>query len=408
MNNLFKHQERILELNPERLLVNHSTGTGKSRTCIELAYQNCSSFLFICPKALKENSRREIEKWRNGRNASWMVISKEEFRRDWDKLERFEGVIVDEVHAFLGMKSQMMKSLLGYFKKHNTKYRWLATATCYLSSAWNIYVAARLLGHEWGYMKFKQKFFYDVRFGNRILPIQREGIEHEIAQLVKIIGDTVSMDEIVDIPDQVFETEYIKLTSKQSAMIKSIPDILPIVRLTKEHQIAQGILIGDEYNEDKIFECDKDERIMELLEEFKRVAIFCRYNIQIDKIKKMVEDEYEGTKDVFVIRGDVKNRDEIIQKVNKSDNYVIIINIACGEGYEIVNTDLVIFASLDFSIKSLLQAQGRFLRINRLKKNLYIYLISGEIDAAVKESLDKKEDFHIEIYAKNNYAKLKH
>jgi superfamily II DNA or RNA helicase len=402
---LFSHQKRIIEASPERCLLAWGTGVGKSRACTELAYKNCDSFLVICPKSLKEQWRREIEKWRANRNASWMVISKEEFRRDWDKLEKFDGVIIDEFHFFLGMKSQMMKSLLGYFKKHEVKYRWGATATPFLSSAWNIYVAARLLGHEWGYMKFKQKFFYDVRFGNRILPIQRDGIEPEIAQLVKMIGDTVSMDEIVDIPDQVFETEYIKLTSKQSAMIKSIPDILPVVRYTKEHQISQGILIGDEYNEDKIFECDKDERIMELLEEFKRVAIFCRYNLQIDKIKKMVEDEYDGTRDVFVIRGDVKNRDEIIQKVNKSDNYVIIINCACSEGYEIRNTDLVIFASLDYSLKNTIQSIGRFLRINFLKKNLYVFLLSGEIDQAVMDSYNEKRDFHLEIYAKEKLVK---
>jgi len=400
-NNLYSHQIKLLDKNPERCLICHQTGCGKSRTSIELAYKNCNSFLVICPKSLKEQWRREIEKWREGRNASWLVVSKEEFRRDWDRLEKFEGVIVDEIHFFLGMKSQMMKSLLLYFKKHDIKYRWGATATPFLSSAWSIYVAAKLLGHDWGYNKFKQRFFYDVRFGNRIIPVQREGIESEIAQLVKMIGDTVSMNEIVDIPDQIFETEYIKLTSKQSAMIKNIPDILPVVRYTKEHQISQGILIGDEYNEDKTFECDKDERIMELIEEFKRVAIFCRYNLQIDKIKKMVEDEYDGTKDVFIIRGDVKNRDEIIQKVNKSDNYVIIINCACSEGYEIRNTDLVIFASLDYSLKNTIQSIGRFLRINFLKKNLYVFLLAGEIDQAVYDSYLLKQDFHIEIYAKN-------
>lgn len=394
---LFSHQKRLLEKNPERCLISHGTGCGKTRTTIELAYKNCSSFLVICPKALKENWRREIAKWGEGRNVKWHVMSKEEFRKDWDSLEKFEGVICDESHYFFGMKSQMMKSLLGYFKKHNVKYRWLATATPYLSTAWNIYVAARLLGHEWGYMKFKQKFFYDVRFGNRVLPVQREGIEEEIAGLVKMIGDTVAMDEVVDIPEQVFETEYIKLTPHQERSIKSIPDILPIVKFTKQHQIENGILLGDDYNPSKAYDCQKNDRILELIEEFPKVAIFCRYNYQIDVIKDLIVD-----KDVFVIRGDVKDRDSVVQKVNALSNCVVLINSACSEGYELPTIDAVIFASLGFSFKDYKQSLGRFLRINKLKKNLFIHLISGDVDQAVFDSIMSKQDFDIEIYAKQN------
>jgi len=394
--NLYSHQKRLLEKNPDRCLISHGTGCGKTRTTIELAYKNCSSFLVICPKALKENWRREIEKWGAGRGTPWKAMTKEEFRKDWNILERFDGVIVDESHYFFGMKSQMMKSLLGYFKKYDVKYRWLATATPYLSTAWNIYVAARLLGHDWGYVKFKSKFFYDVRFGNRILPVQREGIEGEIAQLVKMIGDTVSMDEIVDIPEQVFETEYIKLTSKQEAKIKNIPDILPIVRFTKQHQIENGISLGDDYNPSEAYDCQKNDRILELLEEFKKVAIFCRYNYQIDVIKDLIID-----KEVYVIRGDVKDRDSVVQKVNASNECVVLINSACSEGYELPTIDAVIFASLGFSFKDYKQSLGRFLRINKLKKNLFIHLISGDVDQSVFDSIMSKQDFDIEIYAKN-------
>jgi superfamily II DNA or RNA helicase len=396
LSNLYSHQKRLLEKNPDRCLISHGTGCGKTRTTIELAYKNCSSFLVICPKALKENWRREIEKWGAGRGTPWKTMTKEEFRKDWNILERFDGVIVDESHYFFGMKSQMMKSLLGYFKKYDVKYRWLATATPYLSTAWNIYVAARLLGHDWGYVKFKSKFFYDVRFGNRILPVQREGIEGEIAQLVKMIGDTVSMDEIVDIPEQVFETEYIKLTSKQEAKIKNIPDILPIVRFTKQHQIENGISLGDDYNPSEAYDCQKNDRILELLEEFKKVAIFCRYNYQIDVIKDLIID-----KEVYVIRGDVKDRDSVVQKVNASNECVVLINSACSEGYELPTIDVVIFASLGFSFKDYKQSLGRFLRINKLKKNLFIHLISGDVDQAVFDSIMSKQDFDIEIYAKN-------
>jgi len=91
LSNLYSHQKRLLEKNPERCLISHGTGCGKTRTTIELAYKNCSSFLVICPKALKENWRREIEKWGAGRGTPWKAMTKEEFRKDWNILERFDG-----------------------------------------------------------------------------------------------------------------------------------------------------------------------------------------------------------------------------------------------------------------------------------------------------------------------------
>jgi superfamily II DNA or RNA helicase len=396
---LFSHQERLIEKNPERCLISHGTGCGKTRTTIELAYKNCDSFLVICPKALKENWRREIGNWGGGRVTPWRVMSKEEFKRDYERLEKFEGVIVDEGHYFFSAptnSSQLTKSLLGYFKKYDIKYRWIATATPYLSTAWNIYTAAKLLGHDWSYPKFKDKFFQMVPFGKRWLPIQREGIEGEIAQLVKMIGDTVSMDEVVDIPEQVFETEYIKLTSKQEAKIKNIPDILPIVRFTKQHQIENGISLGDDYNPSEAYDCQKNDRILELIEEFKKVSIICRYNYQIDIIKDLIVD-----KNVFVIRGDVKDRDSVVQKINESKECVVLINSACSEGYGLPTIDAVIFASLGFSFKDYKQMIGRYLRIDKLKKNLFIHLISGDVDQAVFDSIMSKQDFDIEIYSKN-------
>ncbi len=82
------------------------------------------------------------------------------------------------------------------------------------------------------------------------------------------------------------------------------------------------------------------------------------------------------------------------------DTCVVLINASCSEGYELPSIGLIVYASLSFSLKDYIQSQGRFLRINRLKKNVYIHLVSGEIDVAVMDAIMKKQDFHIEIYAK--------
>ena len=126
------------------------------------------------------------------------------------------------------------------------------------------------------------------------------------------------------------------------------------------------------------------------------MAIFCRYNLQIDSIKKTLETIKD--KKIFVIRGDVKNRDEVVQQVEAADDCVVLINASCSEGYELPSIGVILYASLSFSYKDYHQSKGRFLRINKLKKNVYIHLISGEIDEAVYASMMKKQDFSIEIY----------
>jgi len=401
---LYEHQNNILEKNPSKHLLALDTGTGKTLTSLALADKNkCKSVIIVCPKSLKEKWKRDIHE-SPYHNSNYLIISKEEFRRDWEKLEPYhDAIIVDEAHYFSGMTSQMSKSLRKFIRKNKMKYVWLLTATPYMSTPWNIYTLAGHLGYEWSYMTFKDKFFTYRYVGRREVPVVREGIEPEIARLVNKIGTTVRIDECADIPEQVFETEKFALTKDQKKWIGEVDfqEINPIVRFTKFHQIENGTLKGDGYTTDLAIESDKNDRILDLCTENKKVAVICRYNLQIEILKN-------GTlaglyKPVFVINGAVKNKDEIVQKIDKLDECVVLINAACSEGYELPSIGVCVFASLSFSYKDYKQMLGRFLRINRLKKNVYIHLVTvGSVDEAVYNAIMKKQDFDIEIFA-NQY-----
>jgi superfamily II DNA or RNA helicase len=237
-----------------------------------------------------------------------------------------------------------------------------------------------------------------------MVPMTRPHKEEELAELVKKIGDVVHIDECVDVPDQVFETRVFKTNKKQEKLMKdiSLKETNPVVKFTKFHQIENGSLKGDEYNENVFIEADKHDHILELARENKKLAVFCRYNLQIDSLYSLIQSQLKD-KLVYIIRGDVNNRDEIVQAVEKAEDCVILINSACSEGYELPSIGVVVFASLSFSFKDYVQAQGRFLRINALKKNVFIHLINeGSVDEAVFESISNKQDFDLAIYAKNN------
>ena len=401
---LYAHQKRFLEKNPDRALLCHGTGTGKTITAIrwgDLKSIEKEKILVVCPKSLKENWIRNIRTHSKAERVIWSVLTKEEFRRDHKELPYYGIVIVDEAHYFSGIKSQMTKALATFCKDNEIQYRLLLTATPYLSTPWNIYTLARHLGHAWSYPEFEWKFFYKIRMGMRSIPVIKEGMEGEIAELVAKIGDVVRLDECIDVPPQIFETERLELTSAQQKRIKKINEINPIVRFTYTHEVENGVLKSDGFTEDEFFDNNKTDRIIELCKEVDKVAVVCRYNLQIDALKAEIEKSVPG-KAVHVIRGDVKDRQAVVDDIERADRAIVLIQGACSEGYELPSVGLIVFASLDFSYKNYVQMCGRFLRINKPKKNVYIHLvIDGGVDEAVMEAMEKKQDFAIEIYARN-------
>jgi len=91
---LYKHQQELLDFNPKRHLISFGTGTGKTITAIMLANKNCRTVLVVCPKALAENWRRNMieHAWPS---LIWSVVTKEEFKKHWDHLMPYQGIIID-------------------------------------------------------------------------------------------------------------------------------------------------------------------------------------------------------------------------------------------------------------------------------------------------------------------------
>jgi len=393
---LYNHQIAFLKKNPKKCLLAWEMGTGKTRVAIEWVKQNkFKQVAIICPKALKENWNREAERWEL-ESTRYIVFSKEEFRKLWAKIAWTEAIIVDEAHYFAGIKSAMTKSLMHFLKKNKVNNILLLTGTPYLSTPFNVYVLAHHLGYKINYMDFKFKFFNFVQMGARLIPVVKKGIEGEIAKIVRQIGDVVKLEDCIDVPEQLFIEEEFALTAEQTKAIKELSEPNPLTKFIKVHQITQGALLGGEYAKDTFYPSNKLERLRELAEEHKKIAIVCRYNLQIDYISTHLN----AIRRVLIIRGDVEDRDSVIREAEKLDECIILIQGECCEGYELPSFGLIIFASLSFSYKSYVQMCGRFLRINKPKKNVYLHLIGGEIDREVYKAIKRKEDFNIEIYAR--------
>jgi superfamily II DNA or RNA helicase len=399
---LYSHQQKLLELNPKRYGIFWQGGLGKTIMALELAKKNNSRVLIVCPKLIKLTWQREVA---NYPMLEHKIVSKEEFRRDWDTYPKYDTICFDESH-FVSHNSQMTKALAKYIKRHNPTYRYLLTGTPY-SDPFSIYYQAQHLGYNWSYNSFKNTFYQFVPMGNRVIPIVRKGIEGQIKNLINTIGETLAMEDVFDIPEQLFKTEYFNLTTEQKREIKKIDEseTVHIARWTKIYQLTGGTLKGDEYTKDIFVKSEKLERLIELINENDKIIVVCRFNNEIEYIKKQLT---ELKKPVFVINGAIKVEDKrkTIDEMAKIDQYCTLVNAMCSEGWEAPNCPLMVFYSIAFDLKNYLQMQWRIHRANHLKNNLYISLVVADtIDEDVFKTLNNKMDFHIELYEPKKLTK---
>lgn len=426
---LYKHQQDILNNDPKKCGLFLGTGSGKTMTALALAKGNT---LVIAPKTTRDDKTWERnlqalmlddriidgKRYINTEESSVIltVVSKEDFRRDWELLSRYDTVIIDEAHTVCGISpvfkwvnkkpvpktSQLFDACLNYVQQTNPERLYLLTATP-IRNPMSVYALGLLLGRDWDFYAFRNIYYVPVRINNREIwmPKKDSQTQERLGKCVRGLGYTGQLSDWFDIPDQNYITKYIPLSVEQTKKLKELPLDWPdpLVLCGKRNQVENGILSGDEYSEPQFFDNGKVEAILDLSLEFPKMIVFAKYILQIQKIKEALEKE---GKKVFILTGETKNREEIINEANKSTEYVLIVSSQISAGWELPECPCMVFASMSYSIVDRIQSEGRILRANHLKKNLYVTLIAkgNTVDEAVYKCIDNKKDFSEAIYSK--------
>jgi hypothetical protein len=413
---LYAHQKRIIDEDKKWCGLFLGTGASKTRTALELAE---GSILVVCPKQQREDRTWQDNAEKFGIICNITVISKEDFRRDWDKLPRFNTVIIDEAHNNTGVSadtrqrklvqipktSQIFEATYAYLDKHKPDRFYMATATPY-SKPMNIWAIATLLGYKWDFFAFREKYYTQVRMGMRSIWIPRKSdeLKEKLVELLKRMGYTGGLNDFFDVPEQTHKVVHIDLTKEQEEAINELnrTEADPMVRKARIRTIENGIYYGvkveqvDEKTQKMskhttVYPSEKIDYILQRAIEFPKLLIFAQYTAQIKEIAKALRKEGYT---VAELTGETKDRVNTIKDAEKSKAHIVVAQSTISSGYELPSFPCVIFASKSWQFLHYEQGLGRVLRSNALKKNLYIHLVvKGGSDEGCHKAIMEGADF---------------
>lgn len=408
--NWYTHQKNLIDANPSKRLVAFGCGAGKTRTVLQLAANKGGTVLAVMPKTQVLDQTWEREMTATGIRVPLTVLSKEQFKKGAPKADI---LILDEGHVFLGVSpstryrnkieipraSQLFEEVVKWVDLNKPKAIYICSATPFPQPL-ALWAVARLFGFiDWDYFAFRRKFYHYVPNIGRGVWIPKKDRESEdlLRVLALKVGTFGRLQDFFDVPDQVHKDITVGISTEQKKALKELPLLYPepLARVSKRHQIEQGVFDGEALIE------YKTEEIVPLVQEFEKVLIFARYTKQIEALEAAMRKRFKNHL-VVTLTGATEDRRAVLMAAEASKKCIVIAQSQISTGYELPSFRCTVFASMSYSFVDYEQALGRTLRANAIAKNLYVYLLSDEVDHAVLKAVKEKRDFNESLFAQSD------
>ena len=131
--------------------------------------------------------------------------------------------------------------------------------------------------------------------------------------------------------------------------------------------------------------------VLDIFQKAHKVIIFYNYDFELDILRSL--NYHIDGKEVEVAEWNSHKH----QPVPESDCWVYLVQYTSGsEGWNCVRTNTIIFYSLNYSYRQMIQAAGRIDRRNTGFRDLYYYYLqsSAPIDIAIRRALKNKKKFN--------------
>jgi superfamily II DNA or RNA helicase len=372
MQNLWPHQQKFLDKNPNKAILAWEMRVGKSLPASIWIDHPCRSgnTYIITPKQNKKD-------WiALGTKAT--VLTKEEFKKVANSISNPTAIVVDEMHYFaspLFMKgrSQMASALYTLLKNNPDCHVLGLTATPIRQNAWSLHTLLCYIGVYYDWKWWREQFFMQAQmpFVHYPIWIPRKDWRIKIRPYLERYCDIVSLKDILEyLPPA--ETKIITIKQKKYEKPKN-----EVVTWTHEHRHEQQ---------------GKVEEILSL--GYKKLIVVCHYTAQIDEMAEALGKE----KPVFVLDGRTKDADKVKKEAQEADECYFILQASMGFGFDGYMFGAIVFASMSHSCVHHTQMTGRLRHIKYLQPVTYYYLLGGRWDKRIYDTIISGREFNPHHY----------